>query len=138
MSVVVKSKSLSSLIKEADRLFSLLVRQRDINEIGLVKCCTCGKIHYWRKMDNGHFLPRQHQSTRFDEKNTGPQCTDCNHFHEGCQFRFSQYLNEKYGEGTAEAMEIKSKMTCKRTAFDLKYMINEFKTELRRRGHEIR
>ena len=133
-----KVKTAPDLIKEADRLFSLLIRQDAADENGIVKCCTCNARHHWRRVHCGHFMVRQHQATRYDRKNTGPQCCDCNTFHEGMQYQFSKYLNATYGDGTAEEMLFKSKLACKRGVFDLQYMINEFKEELRRKGYEIR
>ena len=136
--IQVKVKTVPDLEREADRLFSLLIRQDAADENGIVKCCTCNKRHHWRHIHCGHFMPRQHKSTRFDRRNTGPQCCDCNTFQEGRQFQFSKYINATYGDGTAEEMLFKSKMNCKRSAFDLKYMIAEFKAELKRKGYEIR
>ena len=59
--------------KDADRLFSLLVRQENADDDGIVTCCTCGKRMFWRKAHCGHFIPRQAQSTRFDRENTDVQ-----------------------------------------------------------------
>ena len=129
---------LSELIKEADRLFSLLVRQKAADENGLVRCCTCRKPHHWKKIQCGHFMSRACMSTRYDEKNVGCQDIACNIFLQGNQYEFSLYLDKKYGEGTAEATKLKSKMSCKRSTFDLQYMINEFKQELISRGFETR
>lgn len=86
----------------------------------------------------GHFMPRQHQSTRFDAKNTGVQCVECNTFHEGRQWDFGQYIDETYGEGTADEIRNKAFMSCKRTSFDLKYMIDEMKTKLKTKGYLLR
>jgi hypothetical protein len=138
MKTAIKTLSFAKLEAEADRLFSLLVRQKAANEIGLAKCCTCGAIHHWRRLQNGHFISRGNKSTRFDEKNTGAQCVSCNIFSQGRQFEFAQYLDKKYGAGISEAMLFKSKMITKRNAFDLKYMIAEFKAELKRKGYELR
>jgi len=116
---------------DLDDLFSLWVRQRDANDEGLVQCCTCGKWLPWRRMDCGHFISRREKATRFDEENTGPQCKGCNYYGSGLQFKFSQYLNEKYGEGTAQKMEDKSKMTCKRSRFDYEYLCKELTEKLK-------
>ena len=124
--------------READRLFSLLVRQENADENGYVRCVTCGKIIRWRNSHNGHFMVRQCQATRYDRENTGVQCVKCNTFSEGRQYDFAKYLDQKYGEGTAEKMNIKSKMMCHRNVTEYKYLIEKFKEELKSKGFEIR
>ena len=114
---------------KADRQFSLYVRQRDtVNDI--VRCCTCGEWHHWKYVDCGHFMSRRYQATRFDEKNSGPQCKKCNILNQGLQFEMSKYLDKKYGFGTANAMEMKSKMFCKRLRFDYEHIAETYKAKL--------
>ena len=121
--------------READRLFSLLVRQENADENGYVKCVTCGKMNHWRRMHNGHFMVRQNQATRYDRENTGVQCVKCNTFSEGRQYDFAKYLDQKYGFGTAVRINIKSKMRCHRGAAEYKYLIEKFKEELKSKGY---
>jgi len=128
----------SKLQKDADRLFSLWVRQRDADNLGLAKCCTCQKILSWRNIHCGHFMSRRYNSTRYDEKNTGPQCTGCNTYNQGKQYEFSIYLDEKYGKGTSKKMLTKSKMDCKRTRVDYQYLIKDLKTKLKENNFVIR
>lgn len=124
-------KGLTDLMKEADKLFSLIVRLKASNDQGYAKCCTCNSVHHWKEMDCGHFMSRKHQSTRYDERNTGCQCKDCNIFSQGKQYEFAKYLDKVHGPGTADEMLLKSKMSCKRTRFDWLYLIEEFKTTLK-------
>ena len=119
-------KGLSKLIKEYDRIFSLYIRQK-YSENGVCTCSTCGKIGGWRSMDNGHFMPRQHMATRWDERNCAPQCVNCNHFHEGEQFKMLQYLNRLHGVGTAELMSQLSRTKWQSDRFSMQYKIDELK-----------
>lgn len=41
-----------------------------------------------------------------------------------------QYIDKKYGQGTAEQLEIKSKMLCKRKQFDYEQIAKEYKSKL--------
>lgn len=107
-------------INRLDRKFSQMVRQRDADKNGLTKCCTCGKIAHWKEMHLGHFMSRRYLSIRWEVKNTGVQCPACNTFNQGEQFKFSKYLDERYGEGTSDLMLIKSKNITKLTVFELK------------------
>lgn len=118
-------------IRKADKNLSLYVRQRDADENGIVKCCTCGTKHLWQYLDCGHFQSRRYESTKYDEKNTGPQCPECNRFNQGQQYKFSLYLNGKYGHKTAEQMTIKSRMFCKRNRYDYEVIAEEYKQKLK-------
>lgn len=122
-----KTKNLSYYKIKADKAFSDYVRQRDADQNGNVICCTCGTRHHWKLMDNGHFMSRRYEATRFDEKNTGPQCKSCNIYNQGRQFEFSKYLDQKYGYGTSDQMLMKSKMLCKRNRYDYEMLIEHYK-----------
>ena len=124
--------------KEADRLFSLLVRQENADEDGICTCATCGMRTFWRFIHCGHFMVRQNQATRFDRENTAPQCVKCNTFSEGKQFDFGRYLDRKYGHRTAEKMNIKSKMKCHRGEAEYRYLVGKLKAELKEKGFKIR
>lgn len=79
-------RSKSQLLKEADRLFSLFIRNRDSDKNGNVACVCCGKIYnvedkdsYGNKIvQNLHFIQRDVYSLRFDEDNCAAGCTWCN------------------------------------------------------------
>jgi len=124
--------------KESDRLFSLLVRQSNADEEGIVTCCTCGKTGHWRKFHLGHFMPRQHQATRFDRMNTDVQCVKCNSFNEGEQYAYGKYLDITYGEGSADEIVQKSKTACPRKEIDFKWLVAEFTDELTEKGYLCR
>jgi len=124
--------------READRLFSLLIRQSDADDNGLVRCCTCSKPMHWRQAHLGHFIPRQHQSTRFDRQNVGVQCVNCNTFHEGEQYKFSKYLDAKYGVGTSERIHTKAMISHHRKQGEYKFLCDEFLEELKNRNFVTR
>lgn len=130
-----KAKKLVSSVKglkrKADTNFSLFVRQRDADLNGIVRCSTCGHPHHWKQLDCGHFQSRRYEPTRYDEKNTGPQCVSCNRFNQGQQYKFSLYLNGKYGHKTAEQMTIKSRMFCKRNRYDYEVIAEKYKQKLK-------
>ena len=65
----------SALIKEADRVFSIFIRERDRGK----PCITSRKK--WREdFQCGHFQSRRHLNTRWYEKNAHSQCPRCNMF----------------------------------------------------------
>lgn len=78
-----KAFTRSTLIKEADRVASLYVRERDRWN----PCITCWSE--WNEThQNWHFMSRRHLNTRWYEKNMNGQCTKCN-----CWWAWEQYLH---------------------------------------------
>ena len=122
-------KTISKLKKELDKWFSLYVRLRDATEEGLVQCFTCGCVkHYKKGMQNGHFQSRSFLSTRFDEENCQPQCVGCNMFKQGEQYKFALGLDSKYGEGTAEELQVLARRITKFTRVDYEEKISYYKS----------
>ena len=70
-------KTISKLKKDYDKWFSIYIRIRD-SENGNSICFTCNKIDHYKKLQNGHFQSRRHNSTRWDLKNCQVQCVKCN------------------------------------------------------------
>ena len=115
--------SRSKIVKKLDAVFSQYIRQKNADYLGIATCFTCGKKDHWKKLQNGHFQSRKHYATRWLEMNCQVQCAGCNVFRYGEQFLFSKYLDEKYGDGTAEELYIKSRETVKFSNNELLDMI---------------
>ena len=111
-------KSISKLKKELDKWFSLYIRLRDSNELGMVKCFTSGRVYHYKKIQAGHFMSRKHLATRWCEMNVQPQSAADNLFGQGEQYIFGLNLDAKYGEGTAEELQYKARQTVKLTRVD--------------------
>ena len=103
-----KKVSRSKLVKKLDTVFSQYIRLKNSVD-GKATCFTCGKVDEWKKLQNGHFQSRKHYSTRWDETNVQTQCSGCNVFRYGEQFKFGMYLEQAYGNGAAEEMHNKSR-----------------------------
>jgi len=120
-----KKTNRKKLIEKLDTVFSVYIRKRDaINNIA--ECFTCGKQDNYKKLQCGHFQSRKHYATRWDEINCQVQCSGCNVFRYGEQFKFSLNLDAKYGIGTAEQLYLKSKQTLKLDNNDLEMLINKY------------
>ena len=133
----IKKGSRKQLMKEADRLFSLLIRQSNSKD-GMCECMTCGKMYPWRGIQCGHYMSRRHLSTRFDRMNCAPQCVRCNILSSGRQADFGDKIDKIYRIGMAEKLKLKSKMKSKLTTTDLRWMIEEYKKELLERDFEAK
>ena len=101
---------------KADTWFSRFIRLRDATESNGVlvnKCFTCGKLGQAKNMDNSHFEPRTHKSTRYSEINCQPACKVCNWILEGNKVEYAKLLDKKYGEGTADKLKVQARIVTK-------------------------
>ena len=120
-------KTISKLKKELDKYFSLYIRLRDCNEYGMVQCFTSGRVYHYKKIHAGHFMSRKHMATRYCDINVQPQSPADNLFGPGEQYRFGLHLDSKYGEGTAEEMQFKSRSILKMSRADYEEKISYYK-----------
>jgi hypothetical protein len=120
-------KSISKLKKELDKWFSLYIRLRDADELGFIQCFTSGRYYHYKNIHAGHFMSRKCLSTRFCEVNVQPQSIGDNLFGQGQQYKFGLNLDAKYGEGTAEDLQIKSRQTQKFSRIDYEDKIGYYK-----------
>lgn len=100
----VKSKTITWYKKEADRVFSLFLRQKYADQEGMVSCYTCGYKAHWKKLQNGHLVSRYYLATRYDERNCRPQCYTCNMWRNGMIPHFAAKLQEELGQGIVEEL----------------------------------
>lgn len=93
-----KKKSISKLLKDAQKEFNRFIRDRDKYS----GCISCGG-----SVDHaGHyFTVGQHSALRFDEVNCQGQCVSCNCYKHGNLIYYRKGLVKKYGELEVEALE---------------------------------
>ena len=120
-------KTISKLKKELDKWFSLYIRLRDATDEGLVQCFTSGRVYHYKQIHAGHFISRRCLATRWCEVNVQPQSAADNLFGQGEQYKFGLRLDNKYGEGTAEELQIKSRQTVKLSRVDYEDKISYYK-----------
>jgi hypothetical protein len=120
-------KTISKLKKELDKWFSLYIRLRDATDEGLVQCFTSGRVYHYKQIHAGHFISRRCLATRWCEVNVQPQSAADNLFGQGEQYKFGLRLDSKYGEGTAEELELKSRQTVKLSRVDYEDKISYYK-----------
>lgn len=76
------------LIRELDKIVSLIVRKRD------GRCVVCGKVE---GLTNGHLFSRSNYSTRWDFENCYGQCLGCNMRHEFDPYPYTRWFIGKFG-----------------------------------------
>lgn len=123
----VKKRSVAKLKKELDTLFSRFIRYRDDGQ-----CYTCPKKDDPKKMQNGHFVPRQYLAVRYDEVNNHCQCYACNMLYNGQPSRYAVRLERDYGKGTVEMLEGKRQLITK--DFPYEHWIAVYKEKLATTG----
>ena len=121
-----RKKTRSQVVKLLDKVFSEYIRRRFAkNEIA--ECFTCGKKDHWKKLQCGHFQSRKHYATRWDEINCQVQCSACNVFRYGEQYKYSLWL----GQEKAEQLYMLSKKTLKLMEYDLLDLINIYEEKVK-------
>jgi len=120
-----KTKTISQLKKKLDAVFSKYIRQRDA---GI--CYTCGNKKEPKYQQNGHYISRQHNSTRFDEENCHCQCVACNVFKKGNMDEYALRLQRQYGSGILKKLNKKKWQTKQFTVQELEEMIEYYTKKL--------
>lgn len=146
--------SKSELLKKADRLFAIFIKDRDTKD-GKFTCPCCNKTYYTDNVESEdvsdedvevycgidsegnkiincmHFVDRDVYSTRFDEDNAAAGCCYCNkkmHFNpKGIEYQnFRKYLVSKIGESAVLEMQLKNRQINKLDTTVLKVVINNY------------
>ncbi len=109
-----KLKSLPTLRRRLDKVFSDFIRQRGAwDEYN--NCVTCGMSKPWQELQCGHYYSRRHTATRYDERNCHPQCGRCNVLLRGNYPSYARYMQAKYGQGILDELEALHRDTVKWT-----------------------
>lgn len=95
--------SRKSLVKEADRVFSLYVRNRGAT-YGHNHCYTCPAYLPIEELQAGHFIPRRYFSTRWHPLNVWSQCNTCNVDLSGNLTKYENKLVAQYSSLAIEAL----------------------------------
>ena len=103
-----KLPTMKRLKKDADKVFSDFIRQRDKG-----RCYTCDNIKDWTEQQNGHYMSRRHTNTRYDEENCHCQCVSCNVFLRGNMPLYAIRLQKQYGNDILKDLFRKAHTTIK-------------------------
>lgn len=118
--------SRSSLIAEADRVFSLFIRKRG-SDFGYNYCFTCNVRLAIEELQCGHFRPRRYLSTRWHIFNCWPQCNRCNVELSGNLVVYEKKLVALYGQDAVDGIYYLSYHGDKVTEDDLKEIIKKYR-----------
>lgn len=129
-----KQRTISQLVKELDRVFSLFIRHRNKTSYGFARCFTCCKLDDPKNLQCGHYWSRFHKSTRWDEQNCEVQCVRCNIFMEGNKPVFTKRLIEKHGKDILDILEMRKNNRSNLGRFELELLINLYKQKINAKG----
>ncbi len=113
-----KLRSISSLKKECDRVFSLWVRERE------QACVLCGSRN---SLQCGHFISRSINVLRFSEINCHTCCVSCNVFKNGNMPAYAQFMLKKYGPKIIDNLLIEKQVLKQFKREELEKIIQKYK-----------
>ena len=123
--------SKQKLIKELDAWFSRYIRLKYSDSRGYCRCISCGKVYFWKEIQNGHYMSRRYMSTRFSEDNCRPQGVECNIFNQGAIQMYRRALIKEIGEQRVDLIEVRARQENKNwSLFELKQLIEYYKKEV--------
>ena len=119
------------LIKELDAWFSRYIRLKYSDSRGYCRCISCGKVYFWKEIQNGHYMSRRYMSTRFSEDNCRPQGVECNIFNQGAIQMYRRALIKEIGEQRVDLIEVRARQENKNwSLFELKQLIEYYKKKV--------
>jgi len=119
-----KLPSLARLRRKLDQVFSKWIRGRDAPFKGIGPCYTCNRNAV---LEAGHFIPRQHAATRWDERNVNGQCSYCNRWQHGNAYAYGIRLAAQYGQAVVDELWASKRQAVKWSRSDLEAMIDKYK-----------
>lgn len=90
--------SVKTLRNKADRLWSLMIRQRD------GRCRRCGKEPPAVILQAAHVISRRYKAIRWDPRNGLALCVGCHHWNHHNPVEFDWWVKEEIGEETYDAL----------------------------------
>jgi len=123
-------KPLPEYIKEADRLFSKLIRKIYTEADGALWCYTCDRPLVYNEAQCGHFISRSELALRWSLDNCRVQCNACNSKHETDPQIFKEVLEHEIPGITSQLQEI-ARLVAKPTRGAIIELISELKSKLK-------
>lgn len=115
-----------SLIKEADRVFSLHIRNRGAT-FGYNHCYTCPAYLPIEALQAGHFINRRYTNVRWHPLNVWPQCNRCNVELHGNIVKYENKLIAQYGALAIEGLRELAYTNDGLTDYEINEIIKKYK-----------
>lgn len=92
-------------------------------------CYTCNAYVEGKNKQAGHWISRQHFSTRWDERNVRTQCFRCNIWLRGNSAAYAGNLLEELGEKEFKALIQRGKEIKQWSVKELEELIKKYETD---------
>lgn len=122
---MIEEEDLSSLIQDADAIYSQYVRLKYADVKGVASCYTCGLKKHWTLHQCGHYVKRSHLYLRWDERNTRVQCVECNEMKHGNMAEYTKRLDTEC-KGLPDLLRSDSILVHKPTREEIRQVIAEY------------
>lgn len=119
------------LIRELDRVTSLVVRLGSADRQGFCTCYTSGKKIPWNQLDAGHCFSRRHINTRWDLDNIRPQSRYDNRILSGNYEVYLPKLRKELGEEKYWELSRRAHSTQKVTTLEMREKLKEMNQKLK-------
>lgn len=120
--------SFDSLVEDIDKYFSQYIRLKEADKFGYNYCYTSGVRQFWKQLQCGHYIPRTHLLTRWDERNCRPQSKHDNEFLAGNLKVYTEKLEQENKGITDELFEL-SRQVWKPSISDLKELLHHWRNK---------
>lgn len=129
-----KKRTNKSLKKKAWTLFSLYIRWKHTDKLGVCKCVTCGFQGEPKDLQAGHFVDSRNNTVLFDEQLVHPQCYRCNVKLKGNKIKYAKFMQERYGYSLAQLDQLDDLKFRQRKLYkkDFEDLITELEEKLER------
>ena len=124
-------KSLQTLIKELDEVFSIWVRKKYADSNGYLNCFITGVRLHWKQADAAHYIRREKMATRWHEWNVHPSSIDSNRFDPEHERMYGEKMIEVFGIEQVTELHNLSHSLAKWTRPELEEKIEYFRSENR-------
>jgi NinG protein len=124
------AESVAILKKDADILFSRLVRLRAADTVGLLNCYICNVSIHYTHAHAMHYTHREDSSLRYHPKNVRSGCVSCNVYKDGNLKEYADKLDAEEKD-LSEWLYLEGKQPYKFSRNELKQMIADFSREIR-------
>lgn len=125
-----RMRSRKSLVKEADRVFSLYVRKSTADYAGYTTCYVCGRRFQFNEVDAGHFISRRYFRTRWNRVNVWPECVYDNRHNKDHLIKYEAHLIRDFGADIIDALWEEARNSTPLTDIEIEDIIKDCKTKL--------
>lgn len=118
------------LIRELDRVTSLVVRLGSADKEGYIICYTCGKRLHWKQAHCCHLWKRRRMQTRWELDNLEAGCPHCNVVLNGNYEVYMPKKREELGEDRYWELYRKAHSSGKVTTIEMREQLKEMNAKL--------